>query len=60
MSSWGCPHDDKGQCRQVPGKACDPGMKGCTLFGRFVFSADAKNISRHIKSKGTAESDQKE
>jgi hypothetical protein len=23
--------------------ACDPGMKGCVLYGRFVFSNPAKN-----------------
>jgi len=22
---------------------CDPGMKGCTLYGRYRFSTDAKN-----------------
>jgi hypothetical protein len=60
MSSWGCPHNDKGQCRQVPSKTCDTGMKGCTLFERFVFSTDEKNISRHIKPQDTAESDQKD
>jgi len=55
MSSWGCPHNDKGQCRQAPGKACDPGMKGCTLFGRFVFSTDEKNISRRLEEKKNKE-----
>jgi len=49
MSSWGYPHDDKGQNQQVPGETCDPGMKGRALFGRFVFSTDEKIISRHIK-----------
>jgi len=50
MGGWGCPHDDKGQCRKVPGKACDPGMKGCTLFGKYTFSTDEKNISRRPKT----------
>jgi hypothetical protein len=36
----------KGQCSRVPGKACDPGMKGCVLFGRFTFSDEAKNRPR--------------
>lgn len=43
MSGWGCPHESKGQCNKVPGQACDPGMKGCILFGRFVFSNEEKN-----------------
>jgi hypothetical protein len=49
MSGWGCPHESKGQCLKVPGKACDPGMKGCTLFGKYTFSSDEKNISRRLK-----------
>lgn len=40
---WGCPHDNKGRCERVEGRPCDPGMKGCVLFGRFVFSDAAKN-----------------
>lgn len=51
MSSWGCPHDNKGQCLKVPGKACDPGMKGCTMSGKYTFSTDEKNISRRLKEK---------
>jgi len=51
MGGWGCPHEDKGQCLKVPGKACDPGMKGCTLSGRFLFSKDEKNISNRLKEK---------
>jgi len=43
MSGWGCPHELHGQCQRVPGRACDPGMKGCILFGRFTFSTEAKN-----------------
>lgn len=41
--SWGCPHDAGGKCQRVNGIPCDPGMKGCVLFGRFVFSNEAKN-----------------
>lgn len=40
---WGCPHDNKGRCERVEGRPCDPGMKGCILFGRFVFSDATKN-----------------
>lgn len=38
-------------CRKVPDKACDPGMKGCTLSGRFLFTTPEKNISRQQKEK---------
>ncbi len=43
MSSWGCPHEENGVCRKVSMLPCDPGMKGCVLYGRFVFSNPAKN-----------------
>jgi hypothetical protein len=49
MSGWGCPHEDKGNCKRVRGEKCDPGMKGCTLFGKFSFSSSEKNISRRLK-----------
>ena len=43
MSGWGCPHELNGTCQHVQGRACDPGMKGCVLAGRFRFSNEAKN-----------------
>ena len=43
MGAWGCPHEVKGHCQRVSGRMCDPGMKGCILFGRFVWSNEAKN-----------------
>lgn len=43
MGAWGCPHEAAGMCGRVRGLACDPGMKGCILFGRFVWSNEAKN-----------------
>lgn len=43
MGGWGCPHEVDGNCFHVKGKKCDPGMKGCVLFGRFVFSNTKKN-----------------
>lgn len=43
MSGWGCPHEVDGHCQRVEGRPCDPGMKGCVLFGRFVFSNPDKN-----------------
>lgn len=30
-------------CQKVNKLPCDPGMKGCVLYGRFVFSNPAKN-----------------
>jgi len=47
MGGWGCPHEMRGNCERVPGKKCDPGMKGCTLSGKFRFANDEKNVSRH-------------
>ncbi|WP_085446842.1 hypothetical protein [Magnetofaba australis] len=42
-SGWGCPHEVAGGCAKVAGRPCDPGMKGCVLFGRFTFSNPEKN-----------------
>ncbi len=33
----------EGKCRRVNNLPCDPGMKGCVLFGRFVWADDSKN-----------------
>ena len=44
MSAWGCPHEIKGKCTKVNNLTCDPGMKGCELAGRYVFTSnDEKN-----------------
>ncbi|HHW78926.1 MAG TPA: hypothetical protein GX399_18155 [Xanthomonadaceae bacterium] len=43
MGGWGCPHEFNGVCQHVKERACDPGMKGCVLAGRFRFSNEAKN-----------------
>ena len=40
---WGCPHEADNQCQRVANRRCDPGMKGCILAGRFIFSDDSKN-----------------
>lgn len=40
---WGCPHELNGVCSKILNLACDPGMKGCTLSGRYVFFDDRKN-----------------
>jgi hypothetical protein len=51
MGSWGCPHEHHGRCMQVAGRACDPGMKGCVLHGRFVFSRAEKNSAGVLRHK---------
>ena len=43
MSSWGCPHEQDSKCARVNNVRCDPGMKGCVLFGRFVWADESKN-----------------
>lgn len=40
---WGCPHELDDKCTKLGGMACDPGMKGCVLYGRFVFANEDKN-----------------
>jgi len=43
MSSWGCPHELSGKCMRVNEIPCEPGMKGCVLYGRFVWADETKN-----------------
>lgn len=50
MASWGCPHEVNGKCTKFDDLACDPGMKGCVLAGRyFFFASDEKNLRRRSK-----------
>lgn len=49
-SAWGCPHEVDGLCMKVKQRPCNPGMKGCVLYGRFAFSNPDKN-SPAIKRK---------
>jgi len=42
-SGWDCPHKLEGKCRLVNDLPCNPGMKGCVLFGRVTFADPAKN-----------------
>ena len=51
MGGWGCPYEIDGRCQRVNNNPCDPGMKGCILFGRFIFSNPQKNISRRLHEK---------
>jgi|GEM_PF-290123 len=46
MSSWGCPHELEGKCQKINGFACDPGMKGCVLAGRYVFANSEQKNAR--------------
>jgi hypothetical protein len=46
MSTWSCPHEIGGVCQLVQGAQCDPGMRGCTLHGRYVFAKDEKGAKR--------------
>jgi hypothetical protein len=50
---WGCPHEAKGLCHRVRNRPCDPGMKGCVLYGRFIFSNPAKNTRGALRRKKT-------
>lgn len=40
---WGCPHELDGLCSKVHNLPCDPGMKGCELYGRYAFFDGDKN-----------------
>ncbi len=54
MSGWGCPHEVDGKCQHVNNLPCDPGMKGCVLFGRFRFADDSKNHPKKAHASKTA------
>jgi hypothetical protein len=58
MSSWGCPHEIHGKCSRVNNQPCDPGMKGCVLFGRFVWADESKNRPRKTHNNNENESPQ--
>ncbi len=51
-SGWGCPHEHGGRCQRVQQRKCDPGMKGCILAGRFIFSDSQKNTAAAKQKKG--------
>lgn len=57
MGGWGCPHEVKGECQRLLGRPCEPGMKGCVLAGRFVFSDPARNTARVLREKDGSRSD---
>lgn len=37
MSGWGCPHSHNDYCNLLQ-VTCEPGIKGCVLYGQFTFS----------------------
>lgn len=41
--AWGCPHEVDDICTMISNLPCDPGMKGCVLYGRYVFADEDKN-----------------
>lgn len=41
--SWGCPHEIEDRCTKINNLPCNPGMKGCELFGRYRFADESKN-----------------
>lgn len=40
---WSCPHELGGRCGKIDDRPCDPGMKGCELYGRYAFFDGSKN-----------------
>ena len=54
---WGCPHEADGRCGKVNRQRCDPGMKGCELFGRYAFFNDSKNERLRQKQANAAKAD---
>ena len=55
---WGCPHETNDLCSKVNNLPCNPGMKGCTLAGRFRFANEDKNARFYEKqARGQAADD---
>ncbi len=54
VGGWTCPHEREGVCDLIK-KACDPGDKGCVLYGKFVFadpdSPSNRAVERREKTK---------
>ena len=55
MSSWGCPHEHDGKCARVNDVPCEAGMKGCVLFGRFVWADESKNRPNRVRQDNVPE-----
>ena len=55
---WSCPHEVNGLCSKVNKLHCDPGMKGCELYGRYIFFDGKKNerlLEKQARTKGTSD-----
>ncbi|MBN1838831.1 MAG: hypothetical protein JW802_02165 [Campylobacterales bacterium] len=39
QGGWSCPHDVEGVCTIIR-QECDPGHKGCVLYGKVKFSSE--------------------
>lgn len=52
---WSCPHEVNGLCSKVNNRPCDPGMKGCELYGRYTFFDGSKNERLRQKQARTKE-----
>lgn len=50
---WSCPHEVDGLCSKINNLPCDPGMKGCELYGRYAFFDGSKN-TRLLQKKAHA------
>lgn len=55
--AWGCPHEVNDICTMISNLPCNPGMKGCVLYGRYVFADEDKNerLRRKLASRQTTE-----
>lgn len=51
MGGWDCPHKVEAKCTLVKNLPCDPGMKGCVLYGRVRFADPAKNPPKKKEKK---------
>lgn len=51
---WGCPHEVNDRCLKINNLPCDPGMKGCELYGRYRFADENKNERYWEKKARTA------
>lgn len=56
MASWGCPHEIDGKCTRINNLPCDPGMKGCVLAGRYVFTS-SEDKNKRLREKQAREAD---
>lgn len=50
MSGFSCPHQANDECVKLK-KPCDPGDKGCVLYGKFVFSNPYSPSNEALKRK---------